>query len=59
MRKRRINDRERRLWVENDQGLYSWWQSLNIGLYRFVRENRKEITRAIEAGGLIWKPRRK
>lgn len=40
----RMNDGERRLWVENDYDLYCWWQSSNMGLYRFVRENRAAIT---------------
>lgn len=43
----KINDRERRMWVENDEPLYRWWQSTGIGLYRFMNENRGELTRII------------
>jgi hypothetical protein len=43
-----LNDEDRRQWVQNDAGLYQWWQSSGIGLYRFVRENRAELTRAIK-----------
>ena len=39
----RLNDEERRMWIENDESLYRWWKSSRIGLYRFVRENRQEI----------------
>lgn len=45
---RRRNDEERRQWVLNDEGLYRWWQSSRIGLYRFIRENREEIDTAID-----------
>jgi hypothetical protein len=47
MKGNRINDEERRLWVLNDYGLYTWWQDSRKGLYRFIRENRAEITRLI------------
>lgn len=43
----KMNDRERRMWVENDEPLYRWWKSTGIGLYRFVGQNRGEITRTI------------
>lgn len=42
-----MNDSERRLWVLNDQGLYSWWRNTRQGITTFIRENRKEITEAI------------
>jgi hypothetical protein len=42
-----LNDGDRREWVMNDEALYSWWRRSRIGLYRFVRENRAEITKAI------------
>jgi hypothetical protein len=43
----RKNDEERRLWVLNDSGLYGWWVSSRVGLYRFIRENREELDRFI------------
>ena len=36
-------------WVDNDEGLYSWWRSSRQGKRAFVRENREELTRAIVA----------
>lgn len=42
-----LNDEERRQWVDNDEGLYNWWKSTKMGLYRFVRENRAEIDAVI------------
>jgi len=44
----RRNDEERREWVQNDEGLYRWQLSSRQGLYRFVRENRKEIDELID-----------
>ena len=38
-----MNDEERANFIRNDEGLYNWWRRSRIGLYRFIRENRKEI----------------
>lgn len=43
-----MNDRERELWVQNDEGLYRWWKSSRLALRAFLRENREEIDRGIE-----------
>lgn len=43
-----VNAADRRQWIENDAGLYQWWQGSGIGLYRFERENRAELTRIIK-----------
>lgn len=42
-----MNDEERRQWVLNDEGLYNWYISSRMGLYKFIRENRDEIDRII------------
>ena len=42
-----MNDKERELWVLNDEFLYSWWRSTGKGITTFVRENRKKITECI------------
>lgn len=47
--KARLNDAERRMWVENDEGLYLWWKRSRVGLYRFVRENRAAIDELVLA----------
>lgn len=43
-----MNDSDRAEWVNNDEGLYLWWRSSRQGLTAFVRENREELTQAIE-----------
>lgn len=42
-----MSDNDRCEWVNNDESLYLWWKAERIGLYRFVRENRKIITEFI------------
>lgn len=49
------NDKERRLWVLNDEGLYNMWQFSRRGLYVWIRENRTIIDSAID-GVLNQKP---
>ena len=43
-----MNDEERRQWVLNDEGVYRWYIGSRMGLYRFIRENRNELTEIIE-----------
>jgi hypothetical protein len=42
-----MNDTERTMWVNNDEGLYNWWRSSHQSKKVFVRENRKAIDEAI------------
>ncbi len=44
---RDLNDNDREQWVNNDEGLYSWWKSTRQPIRTFVRENRAELTEAI------------
>jgi len=44
-----MNDEERRLWVLNDEGLYSWWRTSHKSMRPFIRENREEIDKAINS----------
>ncbi len=46
-----MNDDERRNWVLNDEGLYSWWRSerFRFTLRQFIRHNRAELTKLIRA----------
>jgi hypothetical protein len=39
-----MDDEERRQWVLNDEGLYNWYRSSRMGLYVFIKANRKELT---------------
>lgn len=47
MKRNRINDEERRLWVLNDEGLYLWHRKSGKSMRTFIRENRKEIDQFI------------
>ena len=44
------NDGERKMWVMNDEGLYSWYTSERprVGITTFIRNNRQEIDESIE-----------
>jgi hypothetical protein len=42
-----MDDNERRLWVLNDEGLYNWYKSTRQGLYKFIKNNRDELTNII------------
>lgn len=44
-----MNDSEREMWVLNDESLYRWWQSTRKGISTFIRENREQLTRCINA----------
>lgn len=43
-----LNDREREMWVQNDEGLYNWWRSTRLPMREFVRQNRVELDEAIQ-----------
>jgi hypothetical protein len=53
-----MNDDERRMWVENDEGLYYMWKQSRLPISEFIKQNRailtEHINRAINggAGGL-------
>lgn len=43
-----MNDQDRSQWIDNDEGLYCWWKSSGLSKAKFINENRKAITEAIE-----------
>lgn len=43
-----MNDTERAEFIDNDEGLYDWWRGSGQSKARFIRENRAEITTAID-----------
>lgn len=53
---RRLNDRERKMWVMNDEGLYHWWKDTRKCITTFIRENRNLLDECI-IGALNEKPR--
>jgi hypothetical protein len=42
-----MNNKERELWIQNDEGLYRWWKSTRMSMTAFIKENRNEIDEAI------------
>lgn len=49
-----LNDSEREMWVNNDEGLYNWFRSSRLSMREFLRQNRAEIDAAI-TGVLVQK----
>lgn len=45
----RVNDDDREQWVDNDEGLYTWWRSSRMGKRAFIRANRDDIDAVIRA----------
>ena len=48
VRGRSINDEVRAQWLDNDEGLYSWWRSSKQSKTAFIRANRAEIDAVIQ-----------
>ena len=44
-----MNDREREMWVLNDEPLYRWFQVTGWSMRRFIREKRKGIDEYLQA----------
>jgi len=38
-----MNDREREIWVNNDEGLYNWWKDTKLAMRKFLRTYRTKI----------------
>ena len=34
-------------WINNDEGLYDWWQASGLSMRKFIAENKDEIDAAI------------
>ncbi len=45
----RLDTNELSLWVDNDEGLYNWWRGSRQSKSAFIRENRDELKRLIQA----------
>lgn len=43
-----LSNADREQWIDNDEGLYLWWQSSRQSKRTFIRENRAEIDAAIK-----------
>lgn len=44
-----MNNREREMWIDNDEGLYNWWISSGQSKDKFIAKNRSEIDAVIES----------
>ena len=42
-----MNDKERGLWVNNDEGLYTWWLRERMPMRNFIKIHRDELTKYI------------
>lgn len=47
-----MNDEDRVEWVRNDEALYQSWKGSRMGIYRYVKENRKLIDDFLEWKGI-------
>lgn len=43
-----MNDADRRVWVENDEGLYDLFRGSGLSQTQWIRENRELIDSAID-----------
>ena len=46
---KRRNNRERKLWIMNDEPMYKWFKSSKMSITKFLRTNRQDIDDAIDA----------
>lgn len=46
-----MNDSERELWVNNDEGLYRMWLASHLSMRAFIRRHRAEIDEVMGAVG--------
>jgi hypothetical protein len=44
-----LNNADREQWIDNDEGLYSWWKSSRQSKREFIKENKTEIDAAINS----------
>ena len=42
-----MNNNERTLWINNDEGLYLWKNSSKLSMTKFIQENKIEIDACI------------
>lgn len=43
----KLNNDDRRQWIDNDEGLYNWQRSSRQSVSAFIRDNKTELDRAI------------
>jgi hypothetical protein len=45
----RLNDDDRRDWLDNDEGLYDWWRYSRLSKREFIKFHREEIDSHVNA----------
>jgi hypothetical protein len=43
-----MNNRERQMWIDNDEGLYNWFKSSRCSMTQFIKDNKDEIDACIK-----------
>jgi hypothetical protein len=43
-----MNNKERTLWINNDEGLYNWFKSSRQSMTAFIKENKTELDQCID-----------
>ena len=49
MKERTLNNADREQWIDNDEGLYNWWNSSRLSKREFIKQNRQDIDAAINS----------
>lgn len=44
-----MNNKEREMWVLNDEDLYNWWKSTKLSMTRFLKDKRLLVDKYINA----------
>ena len=42
-----INNRDREMWIDNEEGLYNWWLSSRWSKRKFIKEYKDDIDAVI------------
>jgi hypothetical protein len=42
-----LDNHQLHLWIDNDEGLYTWWKSSKKSKTAFIQENRQELVEVI------------
>lgn len=48
-RERGLTTRDLGQWIDNDEGFYRWWRQSRLSKREFIRLNRAELKRSIQA----------
>jgi len=43
-----MNNKEREMWVLNDEGLYNWWKASKMSMTKFIKENKDDLDQILD-----------